>query len=47
MPSAWIDFKELRAKLKFEDVLQHYPIVAGHDVFCPVESTAERRWVEK
>jgi DNA primase len=38
--SAWIDFKELRAKLSFEQVLQHYKVEvkakgSQHHGFCP------------
>jgi hypothetical protein len=41
MPSAWIDFKELRAKLKFEDVLRRYGVEikrkgSQHHGFCPL-----------
>lgn len=41
MPGTWIDFKELRAKLKFEDVLRHYGVEikrkgSQHHGFCPL-----------
>lgn len=39
--SAWIDFKELRAKLSFEQVLEHYKVEVKakgkqHHGFCPL-----------
>ena len=39
--STWINFKELRAKLKFEDVLRHYKVEVRrkgnqHHGFCPL-----------
>jgi len=39
----WINFKELRAKLKFEDVLRHYKVEVSrkgeqHQGFCPLPS---------
>ena len=41
MPGTWIDFKELRERLRFEDVLQHYKIEIKrkgqqHIGFCPL-----------
>ena len=41
--SAWIDFKELRAKLTFEQVLRHYGVEVKrngnqHHGFCPLPS---------
>ena len=39
--STWVNFKELRAKLKFEDVLRHYKVEVKrkgnqHHGFCPL-----------
>src|SRR5882724_6968387 len=45
--STWIDFKELRAKLKFEDVLRHYHVeakVKGERAYalCPFQGHPAR-----
>ena len=47
MPS-WIDFKELRAKLRFEDVLAHYGVEikekgGQHMGFCPLPNHSGKR----
>src|SRR5580765_8026397 len=39
--STWINFKELRAKLDFAEVLRHYKVIIGrkgdqHHGFCPL-----------
>lgn len=46
--ATWIDFKELREKLSFEDVLRHYGVEVKrkgdqHMGFCPLPSHAGKR----